>query len=220
MKERGERERILVLQQGSSGESKIKGIGEFGAEGFEVRTFTVQPPLPSIIDDATPYLPLEIDADVVLDYLKHPDLSLELAEMCRRLNVPVVASGAKLDSDWPHTPPVCCALPPHASCGAYARRFGYPRFEVEIGEGRITSVRVLRGAPCGATWHAATRLAGLSPEEAKVRIGLETQYFCTANPAAWDPITQKSPVHIAGKAHAAALKAALKRVSASAGRSG
>jgi thymidylate synthase len=49
----------------------------------------------------------------------------------------------------------------------------------------------------------------MRPEEAVVRIGLNTQFFCTANPAGWDPIGGKSPVHHAGDLHAAALKRAL-----------
>jgi len=68
---------------------------------------------------------------------------------------------------------------------------------------------VIRGAPCGATWDAAERIIGLSVEDAVVRIGLETQFFCTANPAGWDPIYGKSPVHFAGEIHSAALKRAL-----------
>jgi len=68
---------------------------------------------------------------------------------------------------------------------------------------------VIRGAPCGATWDAAERIIGLSVEDAVVRIGLETQFFCTANPAGWDPIYGKSPVHFAGEIHSAALKKAL-----------
>jgi len=39
---------------------------------------------------------------------------------------------------------------------------------------------------------------------------LETQFFCTADPAGWDPIYDKSPVHFAGRIHSAALKEALK----------
>jgi len=48
-------------------------------------------------------------------------------------------------------------------------------------------------------------------DEAPVRIGLETQFFCTANPAGWDPMYGKSPVHFAGELHKAALLKALKR---------
>jgi hypothetical protein len=47
-------------------------------------------------------------------------------------------------------------------------------------------------------------------EEAIVRIGLETQFFCSADPAGWDPIWGKSPVHFAGDVHSAALKRAVK----------
>ena len=51
---------------------------------------------------------------------------------------------------------------------------------------RVAEVEVVRGAPCGATWEAARKMAGLPSEEAVVRIGLETQYFCMADPAGWD----------------------------------
>lgn len=73
------------------------------------------------------------------------------------------------------------------------------------------AVTVLRGAPCGATWEAAQRIDGLSPEAAVQRIGLETQFFCTADPAGWDPLWGRSPVHVAGRLHAAALRDALER---------
>ena len=46
------------------------------------------------------------------------------------------------------------------------------------------------------------------------RIGLETQYVCSADPAGWDPIHGKSPVHLAGDIHRNALIRALKRGSA------
>jgi thymidylate synthase len=82
---------------------------------------------------------------------------------------------------------------------------------VAVADGKITGITVVRGAPCGATWDAAARVLGHPVAEAMVRIGLETQYFCTANPAGWDPLYGKSPVHFAGDVHAAALKKALGR---------
>jgi len=48
-------------------------------------------------------------------------------------------------------------------------------------------------------------------EEALTRFGLEVQFFCTADPASWDPIWGKSPVHMAADIHAAVLKAGLKK---------
>ena len=50
----------------------------------------------------------------------------------------------------------------------------------------------------------------MNTKDACVRIGLETQFFCTANPAGWDPIYGKSPVHFAGEVHSKALKKAVK----------
>jgi hypothetical protein len=38
---------------------------------------------------------------------------------------------------------------------------------------------------------------------------LEVQFFCSADPANWDPIYGKSPVHFAGHIHDAALKKAI-----------
>jgi hypothetical protein len=88
--------------------------------------------------------------------------------------------------------------------------FGAPEFAVKVDAGRIAAIEVVRGAPCGATWDAALRVMGLPVAEAAVRIGLEVQYFCVADPSAWDPISGRSPVHLAGEFHKAALKKALK----------
>ena len=82
---------------------------------------------------------------------------------------------------------------------------------MRIKNGKIFRINVLRGAPCGATWDAALKVIILPVKQAPVKIGLETQFFCTANPADWDPIYEKSPVHFAGNIHEKALIKALKR---------
>ena len=69
----------------------------------------------------------------------------------------------------------------------------------------------MRGAPCGATWEAAERVKNYPLAEAEIRMGLEVQYFCVADPAGWDPIYGKSPVHFAGDVHSAAFRRALKK---------
>jgi hypothetical protein len=82
---------------------------------------------------------------------------------------------------------------------------------VLIANSKVKSIRVQRGAPCGATWEAAERVVGLPLEEAATRIGLETQFFCAADPSGWDPIHGKSPVHFAGEVHMVAFKRALRK---------
>jgi hypothetical protein len=207
---------VLVFQQKGSGENKIKGIREFGCGAFDVATYDIDAQLPKIIDDTRPYLPETIAADIVLDYLKHPDLSEDLAVLCAGQQVPLIASGKRPGrvAGPVFSPPVCCALLNRPGIGPYAQRFGFPVYRVQLRDGVVEDVQVLRGAPCGATWRAVERVRGLPPEEAQIAIGLETQFFCTANPAGWDPLVSSSPVHLAGRIHACALKVALKRAAA------
>jgi len=80
---------------------------------------------------------------------------------------------------------------------------------VDLKDGRISRIDVVRGAPCGATFDAAKRIEGMAADEAMVRMGLEVQFFCTADPAGWDPIYGKSPVHLAGRLHSSALSKAV-----------
>ncbi len=75
----------------------------------------------------------------------------------------------------------------------------------------IKELKVIRGAPCGATWDAAVKMKNIPIKEAMTKFGLEVQFFCTANPGGWDPISGKSPVHIAADIHTAALKTCLKK---------
>jgi hypothetical protein len=210
MSESRKRQRILVFQQNGSGENKIRGIRDRGGDRFELEVVDIDQPLPAVIDDGGEYLPERIEADLVLDYLRHPDLSYDLAERCRQQGVAFVASGRKIRVKAAMTPPTCCGLARHDRLGAYGESFGAPEFEARIENGRVAELKVVRGAPCGATWDAAKRVQGLSVEEAVVRIGLEVQFFCTADPSGWDPIHGKSPVHFAGDVHSAALKRAVR----------
>jgi hypothetical protein len=98
-------QRVLVLQQNGSGESKIKGIRDHAGGAIELDVRSIDEALPPVLDDTDEYLPDRIDADLVLDFLKHPDLSDDLAEICREQGVPVVASGKKLRVEGTHTPP-------------------------------------------------------------------------------------------------------------------
>jgi len=77
----------------------------FGEDRFEINIISIDVPLPSVIDNAYEYLPDKIEADLVLDFTKHPDLSHDLAVMCRKLNIPVIASGKKTKVEGVITPP-------------------------------------------------------------------------------------------------------------------
>ena len=204
-------QRILVFQQKGSGENKIRGIRQFGGDRFIIETYNIDAPLPVLIEHTNDYLPKTIDADIILDYLKHLDLSNDLWLLCGKLGIPVVASNKKSTGGWAITPRTCCALPEMKNLGEYGKLFGTPEFKVKIIDGRIAEISVLHSAPCGATWEAAKQTIGIRIEEAPVHIGLKTQFFCTADPAGWDVMHGKSPVHFSAELHNVALKKAIDR---------
>lgn len=99
------KQKVLVFQQNGSGEKKIEGIKQHGKNRFSIEIISIDKPLPAVIDDAQQYIPQDISADLVLDFLQHPDISHDLAAICKNKNIPVVASGKKMRVKGIHTPP-------------------------------------------------------------------------------------------------------------------
>ena len=200
--------RISVIQEGESGAAKISGLREYGHDIEIVEVITLPPHLPPLVDDPERYVPDRFVGEMVLSFVKHPDLLDHIATVCERQRLPLVASGRKCR--YGHTPFTCCGLGRHQNLGRYGEQFGFPELTARLDEaGRIVELTVLRGASCGATWEAIPQVLGLSPEEALVTYPREVQYLCQADPSAFDPITGKSSVHYAGHVHHADLAKAL-----------
>ena len=96
---------IVVFQQNGSAEPKIAGMRKYGGDHFDISVVSIDEALPTVIDDGAEYLPKRIEADLVLDFLTHPDLSHDLGALCTRLGIPVVASGKKSRTGLVITPP-------------------------------------------------------------------------------------------------------------------
>ena len=67
---------------------------------------------------------------------------------------------------------------------AFARNLGKPKLDVAIDRqrGTIVGAKVLRGAPCGSTFHVARFLVGVAIDEAVPRAGLTCHHFpCLAS---------------------------------------
>lgn len=96
---------IVIFQQNGSGESKLQGIRKYGEGCFSLKIVAIDQVLPPLLDDTEDYLPDSVEADLVLDFLMHPDLSQDLAKLCSERNIPIVASGKKLRVKGALTPP-------------------------------------------------------------------------------------------------------------------
>lgn len=90
------RQRIAVFQQNGSGEAKIAGVRRYGGRGIQLVCIAIDQPLPPVLDDTRAILPTHLDADLVLDYLRHPDLSEDLARLCARQSIPMIAPGRSI----------------------------------------------------------------------------------------------------------------------------
>ncbi len=202
--------KIMVFSQNNSGEHKTSGILEYGKGIEDLVIKNINDSLPDFVENPEDYISISFgDADLVLNYLGHPDLSFYLMEQCTKLQIPMVASGKKSDNKMVYTPFTCCGLGKHKDLGNYGESFGFPEYTVKVEAGKIVDITVVRGAPCAATWKVIPEVVGHTPEEALVLLSRLVQYNCSANPARFDPVTEKSPVHFAGYVHRIALEKAL-----------
>lgn len=200
---------IVVFEYRGSGQKKIEGIRRYGQNIDIATTFNITDPLPGFIDDPENFISRNFKADLLLCFIKHPDLCQYLATVCQQKNIPMIASGTKTEKAI--TPFTCCGLGKTDKLGAYGEQFGVPEFEVTMEEGKIKSLEVKRGASCGATWEVTNKVIGMTLEEAMPTIAREVQYLCIADPSAFDPISGHSALHYAGEVHIAALNKAISK---------
>lgn len=99
------KQKLMVFQQNGSGEKKIEGLKKHGGDMFELEIVNIDDILPPVLDDTSDYLPQEISCDLVLDFLRHNDLSTDLAILCAKKEIPLVASGKKIQGNGVFTPP-------------------------------------------------------------------------------------------------------------------
>lgn len=203
-------DQIIVFQQAGSGQSKIAGIQTFGTAINFAQIYDIDRALPEFIDDPENYISADFSGDLVLSFLKHPDLIDHLVSICRQKKIPIIAAGKKIEGAI--TPVTCCGLGRLKGLGAYGEQFGVPEYSVILADGVISEIHVQRGASCGATWDVIHRIIGLTPEDALECFAREVQYLCIADPSDFDPISGKSAVHYAGNVHFKAFEKALQAV--------
>ncbi|MCP3898476.1 MAG: hypothetical protein GY707_01935 [Desulfobacteraceae bacterium] len=201
--------KIIVFQQAASAKKKTEGILRFGKDITIKKIYSIDDPLPEFVDSPQKYISSDFEGELVLNFLKHPDLSKYLVEICEVKNIPIVTTGKPGKGFTPFT---CCGLGKSETLGEYGRQFGFPEYRVELDRDKIRHIEVTRGAPCGATWEAIVNLIGCPIDHAMSKLPLQVQQNCYANPAGFDPISGKSPLHYAGYVHIAALKKAIEEV--------
>lgn len=216
---------VGVVKRGKYGERLLETIK--ARTDFEVVSVEVPQVLPGFIEDPEEFVrelnldPKLFQSDLLILYTFHPDLTPEIVRMAGEAGVKaaIIPGGigragsideleriAETTGIHIEVDEICCTLD---ECGVavideFAKKLGRPELSVETKDGRISRVTVLRGSPCGATWHAAEGVVGKTVAEATSMTGLFCQqYPCRA--------VRGTPggIHTSGDLHKDAMERAL-----------
>ena len=160
-------------------------------------------------------------SDIIIAYTLHPDLTSEIICIAGEhgAHAVIIAGGiARAGSHFEllnlsekynmhiEVHEICCDIEKcdHKVIDEFASCFGKPQVKITTKGGIIRNVEVIRGAPCGSTWHMAKALVGIGAKDAPVRAGLLVQqYPCRALRGI------KGGIHKAAELHKKAVETAL-----------
>ncbi len=145
---------------------------------FTVSSADIPPTLPDFIDDPAPFVdnldldPEVLSSDLLITYSLNPDITPEIVKRAASAGVKaVIIPGGWAGAGDPEemkeisaqygtrilVEDICCDIggdtdPTDPTINEFASVLGRPRLEVQVGDGKISDVKVLCGAPCGSTW--------------------------------------------------------------------
>ena len=203
--------KVGIVARGKHGKFTANEMAKY----FEVSIFELPEELPAIVEDVS--LPEDVlNADVLISYSEHPDISIRILESAKAgLIIFTGKSGSKVQLKKVAEErglklllvDICCVVPSVKGFEEFFSIFGKPEFEVEVEDGKLRDVRVIRCAFCGATRFVAEKLKDVSVQEAPRLAGYYTQiYPCLASRGV------EGGIHLAAEMHKIAIERALRRL--------
>jgi len=231
--------RIFILSSGEYGSKIVNGIAthDFAANIVGIHEFQSNEDLPEFIDDVSEYIPNIIpESDLIIAAGIFGDMNMVIPDVAKTsgaksIIVPIyhpqqlplglqneVKSG--LDDDVTIVfPKPFCALTPIGDefIDKFAEVFGKPKFEIETDsntaevdiKSNITSIKVLRGTPCGASWFIAKNLQGIPVKDAEFEAINKLHNFPCSASMATDNMIGDTILHLASYKTKEAIKKAL-----------
>lgn len=215
---------IGVITRGKYGKRLIETLKS--KSDFDIVTAELPANLPEFIDEPGDFLNnLDLNnkvfkSDILITYSLHPDLTSEIARVAgssgvKALIVPGGKSRAPMDElekysreygIYIEVDDICCSIKPCPETSEFTSLFGQPVLDIETDNEKITKVDVIRGAPCGSTWHMAEKLVSTNIEDAPSYAGLLIQqYPCRAVRG------NKGGIHESAELHKKAVERALEK---------
>ncbi len=205
---------IGVITRGKYGKRLIETI--LSKTELDVVSAALPEHFPDFIDEPEEFLEnIDLDesvfkSDILISYSLHPDVTAGIAHLAgkagvRSLIVPGGAAKApvheleqiaKKYGMYIEIEEICCTLSDNPAISDFTSKLARPELEVKTENGRISAVNVIRGAPCGSTWHMAEKLIGTKVEEAPSKAGLLIQqYPCRAVRGIQGGIHRSADIH-------------------------
>jgi len=206
--------KLGVIVRGKYGRRLIETVRS--RSDLEVIVAEVPEHLPDLIDEPEEFFSeldfneKVFDADIIITYSLHPDITPQIAKMAGEAGVGalIVPGGTAkapiqeledISSKYGifiEVDDICCNIASDPSTDAFTSFFGNPVLDVEVNDGKISKVDIIRGAPCGSTWRMADALVGMPVEEAGAKAGLLiSQYPCRAVRGNMGGIHESSELH-------------------------
>jgi hypothetical protein len=178
--------KIVIVTDGPYGERAYEYIDkEFDTEFIEL-----EQPSSMFVDEIE--IPEDAikriqDADILITYTLHPDLTLDLVEMFHdKVEWVIVAAwrGEGFKNQVERFGNVTC---PENMCDLqengnpvfdeFVSKFGRPIVEIEFENDKVKEIRVLRSSPCGSTFFVAEEMIGQEVEGLPIKAGLKIQHY-------------------------------------------
>ncbi len=221
---------IGVITRGKYGRRLIENIKIKSNSYLRVSSAEIPELLPDFIEAPRDFVAdLNLDKSVlssnlIIAYILHPDLTPEIIRIAGECGASAVIIAGGISGAGGHSElldlsnrynmkikvhEICCDL---ERCGnktvdEFASCFGRPEVRITTKGDTISNVEVVRGAPCGSTWHMAEALAGTGIKDAPARAGLLVQqYPCRALRGT------RGGIHKAAELHKKALETALEGI--------
>lgn len=178
--------KIVIVTDGPYGDRAY----EYISKEFETQFIELEQPTSMFADEIE--IPQEAlkkieDADLMITYTLHPDLTLDLVEMFHdKVEWIIVAAwrGEGFKRQLERFENVTC---PENMCDlqengnttfdTFVTKFGRPIVRINCQGDKIIDIEVLRSSPCGSTFFVAEEMIGQDIKDLPIKAGLRLQHY-------------------------------------------
>lgn len=130
--------------------------------------------------------------DIIISYIFHPDLLLELVEQLHDYVGWIIVGAWKGEGFKNQIEEYDNVICPENMCdleeggdeifNEFVSKFGKPIVEIELNGNKLSKVHVLRSSPCGSTFFVAQEMIGEDINNLPIKAGLKVQHYpCRAS---------------------------------------